>query len=155
VSPRSYQEVSRKKRVDRTADERRPQQSTRARRLLRRAATAAAGDDGGRTHASGCTLLLSRRLTGHGPAAVAPGATTPPTNGPQTESDSNASDRSRRCAVPPPCHCVDDHRGARKAPPQHFSTVSQVARSHRTPQTQTAALDRPLARGNRTAAFIF
>ena len=127
--------------------QRRPLQSTRARRLLSRAATAAAGDDGGRTHARGCTMLLSRRRTGHGPGAVAPGAATPPTNGPQTESAPNASDRSRRCAAPPPCHCLDDDRGARRAPPRPFSTVSQVAQPHRTPQKQAAALDCPLARG--------
>jgi len=71
----------------------RPLQSTRARRLLSRAATAAAGKDEGRTHARGCTRLLSLRRPGHGPGAVAPGAATPPTNGPQTESTPNASDR--------------------------------------------------------------
>jgi len=128
--------------------QRRPLQSTLARRLLSCAATATAGDDGGRTHARGCTLLLFRRRTGHGPGAVAPGAATPPTNGPQTESVPNASVRSRRCAAPPLCHCVDDDRGARKASPRPFSTVSQVARPHRTPiKEQAAALDLPLARG--------
>jgi len=54
---------------------------------------------------------------------------------------------SRRSAAPPPCHCVDDHRGARTAPPRPFSKVSQVARPRRTPQKQAAALDRPIARG--------
>jgi len=74
----------------------RPLQSNRARRLLFLAATAAAGEDSGRTRARGCTRLLSRRQTGHGPGAVAPGAATPLTIGPQTESAPNASDRSRR-----------------------------------------------------------
>jgi len=111
----------------------RPQQSTRARRLLSRAATAAAGDDCGGTHTCGCTRLLSRRRTGHSPKAVAPGAGTTPTDGQQIESAPSSSVSSRRCAAPPLCHCEDDRKGARKASPRPFSTVSQVARPRRTP----------------------
>jgi len=87
--------------------------------------------------------------------ADAPGTATPPTNGPQTESPPNADDLTRRCAAQPPCDCVGDHRGARKAPPRPFSTVSQVARPHRTPQKQAAALDRPLARGETGGRLSF
>jgi len=50
-------------------------------------------------------------------------------------------------AAPPLCHCVEVRRGARKAPPRPFSTVSQVARPRRTPQKQASILYRPLARG--------
>ena len=125
---------------------RRPLQSTRARRLLSRAATAAAGEDGGRRHARGCTRLLSRRRPGHGAGADAPGAATPPTNGPQTGSAANAAVPDDPAATPP-CHCVKDHRGARKLPARLFSTVSQVARPRRRPLKQAAALDHPLALG--------
>jgi len=74
----------------------RPLQSTRARRLLSRAATAAAGNACVCTYARVCTRLFSRRRTGHGAGAGAPGAATPPTNGPQTESFPNAAAHPRR-----------------------------------------------------------
>jgi len=124
----------------------RPLQSTRARRLHSRVVTAAAGDDGGRRHARGCARHLSRRKTGHGAGANAPGSATPPTNGPKNRSAANATVPDDP-AAPPPYHCVDDLTGARKPPARPFSTVSQVARPLRTPPKQAAALDHPLARG--------
>ena len=133
---------------------RRPLQSTRARRRLSRSATAAADGDGCGRHARGCTRLLSRRRPGHGAGADAPGAATPPTNGPQTGSAANASVPDDPAASPP-CHSVGDHRGARKPPARPFSTVSQMARPLHTPPKQAAALDHPLARGESGGRLCF